>query len=265
MNAPVTTILLVDDEKDFLESVAERVRLKGYEVLTATTGEEAIEIAKNNNINLAVVDLKLPDVEGLVVITKIKEIQPHVKTILLTGYGDQKLKQATESLNSSYFEKQDMGGFWSFLKRLRTLPTVLLVDDEQDFLDTVSERIRLKGFDVITATSGEEAIRMVQENEIICAVVDMRMPDMDGLVVITKIKELQPGVKTVLLTGHGTGKLREATESLNSAYFEKQDMGSFWDHLRVISRRIERTMAAAGMATGGDLEDAEKLEEGKDL
>ncbi|MGE4506544.1 MAG: response regulator, partial [Desulfovibrionaceae bacterium] len=265
MSANKTTILLVDDEKDFLESVAERVRLKGYEVLTALNGEQALAVASENVIHLAVVDLRLPDMEGLVVITKIKEKQPDVKTILLTGYGDKKLKQATESLNSSYFEKQDMGGFWDFLKRLGTRPTVLLVDDEPDFLSTVAERMQIKGFDVATAASGEQALELAARQEFFCAVVDMKMPDMDGLVVITKLKELQPGIKTVLLTGHGSGKLREATGALNSAYFEKQDMTSFWGHLQLIGRRIERTMAAAGMATGGDVDDAGKLEGGEDL
>lgn len=265
MTATNTTILLVDDEQEFLESVAERVRLKGYNVLTAADGKQALEVAAANTVHLAVVDLKLPDMEGLVVITKLKEKQPDMKTILLTGYGDKKLKQATESLNTSYFEKQDMGGFWDFLKRLGTRLTVLLVDDEPEFLDTVSERVQLKGFDVITATSGEEAIEAAADRELVCAVVDMKMPDMDGLVVITKLKEQQPGLKTVLLTGYGSDKLKEATESLNSAYFEKQDMSSFWGHLQVISRRIERTMAAAGMATGGDWDDAGKLEKGEDL
>ena len=265
MNAPKTTILLVDDEPQFLESVAERVRLKGFEVLTAANGAEALEVAAKQDIHLAVVDLKLPDMDGLVVITKLKERQPHVRTILLTGYGDDKLRQATQSLNSTYFEKQEMGGFWDFLKRMRRLPAVLLVDDEPQFLDTVSERIQLKGFEVHTAINGEEALRLAAEIEFAFAVVDLKLPDMDGLEVVTKLKGLQPSLDTILLTGHGSDKIREATESLNTAYFEKSDMGGFWSHLRRVSRYIEKTMAAAGMATHGDLEDAEKIDHGKDI
>ena len=260
-----TTILLVDDEPQFLESVAERVRLKGFNVITAASGAEAIEKARKQDVQLAVVDLKLPDMEGLVVITKLKELQPHVKTVLLTGFGDTKLEEATKSLNSTYFEKQNMGGFWDFLKRALTLPTVLLVDDEPEFLDTMVERIRLKGFEVATATTGEAALRLAQEQEFDFAVVDLKLPDMDGLVVITKLKEAQPRVRTMLLTGFGTEKLKEAAESLNTAYFEKQDMGGFWSHFRRLSRFLENTMAAAGMAQGGDLNDADKIGHGEDV
>jgi hypothetical protein len=63
----------------------------------------------------------------------------------------------------------------------------------------------------------------------------------------------------VLLTGHGDDKLREATEALNTAYFEKIDMGSFWGFIRRTLRKLETTMAVAGMASGGDTEDAIKI------
>ena len=91
------------------------------------------------------------------------------------------------------------------------------------------------------------------------AVVDQEMPGMEGLVVITKLKAILPDIKTLLLTGHGDEKLKRATEALNSTYFEKEDMGSFWGILRKILNSLETTMAAAGMAEGGDLEDALKI------
>ena len=92
------------------------------------------------------------------------------------------------------------------------------------------------------------------------AVVDQRMPDMDGLVVITKLKEIDADIRTILLTGHGDEKLQEATEALNASYFEKEDMGKFWGFIRKILQSLETSMAAAGMASGGDLEDAIDIE-----
>jgi DNA-binding NtrC family response regulator len=95
------------------------------------------------------------------------------------------------------------------------------------------------------------------------AVVDQRMPDMDGLVVITKLKEIDADIQALLLTGHGDEKLKEATEALNSSYFEKEDMGKFWGFVRKVLQSLETSMAAAGMATGGDLEDAVDIESRK--
>jgi ActR/RegA family two-component response regulator len=255
------TILLVDDDERFLESLAERVRLRGFETLTAVNARDAIALAKENRILVAVVDLRLPDMDGLVAITKLKELQPEIRTILLTAYGDDKLREATEALNSAYFDKQDMGRFWEFLadipfRRIR----ILLVDDDEAFLGTLAERIRLRGYEPLTAINVAEAIELAKANTIHVAVVDQRLPDMEGLVAITKLKEIQPGIETILLTAYGDDKLREATEALNSAYFDKQDMGSFWGFVRRVLRRLESTMAAAGMATGGDLDDAVRID-----
>jgi DNA-binding NtrC family response regulator len=257
-------ILLVDDDEKFLKSFSKRVELAGYWAVTATSGREAIEAAKQYKIDLAVVDQKMPEMDGLVTITKLKEIHPHVKTVLLTGFGDEKLKEATEALSSSYFDKEDMGKFWDFLANLPVTKkeiNILLVDDDEKLLETMAAKIRLKGYEPITASRGGDAIEIAKRHKIHVAIVDQKMPDMDGLLTITKLKEIHPGIKTILLTAFGDEKLREATEALSSSYFDKEDMGRFWGFVRNVLTRLENTMAAAGMATGGDLDDAVKMEE----
>jgi DNA-binding NtrC family response regulator len=264
MQAKKINILLVDDNEKFLKSIAERTKLKGFNVFTASNGQQAIDIAQKQPIHVAVVDQRMPDMEGLVVITKLKELAPDIKTILLTGHGDEKLKEASEALNSTYFDKQDMSRFWAFLTNLPLGNiNILLVDDNAKFLNTLAERIRLKGYEPYTALNGHEAIEITKTTKIHMAVVDQRMPDMDGLVVITKLKEIDADIKTVLLTGHGDEKLKEATEALNSSYFEKEDMGGFWRFVRKALQSLETSMAAVGMATGGDLEDAVDIESHK--
>ena len=91
-------ILLVDDEERFLESISKRMRLLGFEPLTATHGLAAIETARHSDIDLAVVDLRMPDMDGLVTIAKLKEIHPDLRTVLLTAHGDEKVKQAIPHL-----------------------------------------------------------------------------------------------------------------------------------------------------------------------
>jgi DNA-binding NtrC family response regulator len=264
MKAKKINILLVDDNEKFLKSIAERTKLKGFNVFTASNGQQALDIAQKRHIHVAVVDQKMPDMEGLVVIAKLKALTPDIHTILLTGHGDEKLKEASEALDSAYFDKEDMGRFWAFLSNL-PLGTIniLLVDDNAKFLETLAERIRLKGYEPYTALNGHEAIEIAKTTKIHIAVIDQRMPDMEGLVVITKLKEIDADIKSVLLTGHGDEKLKEATEALNTSYFEKEDMGKFWRFVRKALSSLERSMAAVGMATGGDLDNAVDIESHK--
>ena len=254
-------ILLVDDDEKFLGVLESRCRRLGYEPHTAGCVRDAIDLAGRMDFQIAVVDLRLPDLDGLVAITKLKELQPDVRTVLLTGHGDEKMKEATESLQSAYFDKAEMKGFWSFLENLPFQRlAVLIVDDDRKFLDSLASRVRLKGYVSLTAGDGAAAIQVAKSRKVHLAVVDHRLPDMDGLVLITKLKQVQPDVQTILLTAFGSEKLREATKALNSAYSDKGEMKGFWGVFRRILRRLELTMAAAGMATGGDPDDALRID-----
>ena len=137
-------ILLVDDEEKFLNSIAERMRLLGFDPLKASNGRQALELARNTRIDLAVVDLKMPDMDGLVTITKLKEIYPELRSVLLTGHGSEKVKQATEALKADYFEKDQMEAFWNFVKRSNRSGNTIVIrppaatlaaggDDQEDF------------------------------------------------------------------------------------------------------------------------------------
>lgn len=120
-------ILLVDDEEKLIQSIARRLTVLGFEPYTATSGMAAIDIAMQQPVDLAIVDLQMPEMDGLVTITKLKEIHPGLKTVLLTGHGNEKVRQATESLNTIYFEKDEMGDFWSFIKKLNTDGNIVVI------------------------------------------------------------------------------------------------------------------------------------------
>ena len=111
-------ILLVDDNPRFLNALADRIRLQGHAPLTALDGKQALDILQTKTVHLAIIDQQLPDMDGLDLIAKVKEIDSTIPSSLLTGHGDAKLKEATEALASFYFEKEDMGSFWGFFRKI---------------------------------------------------------------------------------------------------------------------------------------------------
>lgn len=80
-------LLLVDDEKDFVDTLAERLQLRGYQVLTASDGESALQIFENDLPHLVVLDLLMPGISGLDVLQQMKVRVPQLPVILLTGRG----------------------------------------------------------------------------------------------------------------------------------------------------------------------------------
>jgi len=81
---------------------------------------------------------------------------------------------------------------------------VLLVDDEEEFLDIMSERMRNRGMEVVTASSAKEALEKIENDLFDAIILDLMMPDMNGLETIKAIKEKKPELQVILLSGQAT-------------------------------------------------------------
>ena len=81
---------------------------------------------------------------------------------------------------------------------------LLIVDDEEDFLDVISQRLQSRGFDVTTAGSGQDALEAAAKSDFDTALVDLKMPGMDGEELIKRLKEHDATIEIVVLTGHGS-------------------------------------------------------------
>jgi DNA-binding NtrC family response regulator len=80
-------LLIVDDEENFLESIAKRLRIKDFEVSTATNGKDALKAAKKNKFDVAILDLKMPDMDGTEVLAVLKSKHKYLEAVMLTGHG----------------------------------------------------------------------------------------------------------------------------------------------------------------------------------
>ena len=80
-------LLIVDDEERFLETLSKRLSLRDFDVTTATNGADALDLAKTNKFDLALVDLKMPGMSGEEVLVALKEQHPLVEVVILTGHG----------------------------------------------------------------------------------------------------------------------------------------------------------------------------------
>ena len=81
---------------------------------------------------------------------------------------------------------------------------VLLVDDEEEFVETLAERMRSRGMDVSTSNSGADALQLVDEEDFDVVVLDLKMPGIDGLDALKRIKHRRPDIQVVLLTGYAS-------------------------------------------------------------
>ena len=95
---------------------------------------------------------------------------------------------------------------------------ILLVDDEKEFVETLAERLRTRGFHVTEAFSGDEALEKLKEFNFDITILDVQMPGMSGIEALGEIKKLKPLTEVLMLTGHGT--IESAIEGMKMGAYD---------------------------------------------
>jgi len=94
-------VLLLDDEKDFVEAMAERMRARGMEVTAITSPSEALKRAREESYDVIVMDFMMPEIDGLEALKELKRINPDLQIILLTGYATMEKKIEAKNLGAT--------------------------------------------------------------------------------------------------------------------------------------------------------------------
>ncbi len=103
---PQTKVLLLDDEVEFGSALAERLRLRDYDARAESQAEEALIIVRNDPPDVVLLDFRMPGMDGIEVLNIIKQINPSIEVIMLTGHGDtQTIEQGMKSGAFQYVMK----------------------------------------------------------------------------------------------------------------------------------------------------------------
>lgn len=149
------------------------------------------------------------------------------------------------------------------MKKLR----LLLVDDETEFVETLADRLRLRDLEASTAHNGEEALSVVEEQEPDVIVLDVKMPGIDGIEVLRRVKQVYPNIEVIILTGRGTEKDEKAARSLGAFDFMKKpaDLDALVRRIRNAFRqrmkKLETMAMAVAFAEAGEFDTARKMME----
>jgi len=95
-------LLLVDDEVGYLKVLSKRLKRRNIDVIAANTGQKAIQLFRRNDFDVAVVDLKMMDMDGIDVLDVLKKMDPYIEVIILTGHGSE--RAAREGIEKGAFD-----------------------------------------------------------------------------------------------------------------------------------------------------------------
>ena len=217
-------LLLVDDEEEFVTSSSQALSRRGFTVSIALNGVTALDMVDKHEYDAVILDVRMPDIDGIEVFNQIHKTHPDLTVIILTGHSSyddafktardgvadyiskpiemeelaDRIREAVKKIRQSRKEKQSNLGDGDLEEDIR----VMLIDDEVEFLQSMKKILQRRSMVVSTAERGEKALLLMKEKIVDIAVVDVKMPGMDGLEVLRQIKRDFPGVEVILLTGH---------------------------------------------------------------
>ena len=138
---------------------------------------------------------------------------------------------------------------------------ILLVDDEKEFVETLSERMEMRDLPSDIALDGEEALQKVEDDAPDVMVLDLKMPGIDGMEVLRKVKKAYPDVQVIMLTGHGSEKDEEEARRLGAYEYLQKPTGvdKIVQTIKQAFKKFDDSMVAATYAEAGDFKSAQEV------
>jgi len=214
-------ILLVDDNEDFLDSTRDVLEMEGYEVVTATSGEEAVPLAAAQSFDLIVMDIKMPGMNGVESFIEMKKNNPRIEVIMATAYSMQELitQALAEGARAVLQKPLNMEQLFKSIEAIRSKGTggfVLVADDDLALCDSIKDNLEHENYSVCTANNPAEVVKKAESRLFDVLLLDMNLPLLNGLEVYRQVKAVQPGIVAVLISGYA----REMSDLINQTLEE---------------------------------------------
>jgi two-component system, NtrC family, response regulator HydG len=203
MTATGSSILVVDDDVDTCRNLSDILTDLGYHVDTAHDGPTALELVRLNAYDVALLDLKMPGMDGLTLYREIKKLRAGTVAIIVTAYASSATAaEATAAGAWQVLSKPvDLGRLLPLVDEVLGQPLVLVVDDDHDLCATLWDLLRERGYRVCLAHDEREAAERLQETQFHVVLIDMRLPAGDGSGVFRQVRQANRQARTILITG----------------------------------------------------------------
>jgi CheY-like chemotaxis protein len=198
------SILVVDDDRDNADSLAELFAMEGHAVEVAYSGEEAIAAYVRRDFDLAFMDVMMPGRNGVESFLEIKRLKPGAKVYMMTGYSvEQLLQQAADNGALGVFSKPvDLNKVMSALDEAQPHGIVLVAEDDPDLGPQLEQTILTTGRNCELVTNGRDALARLAQGGVDVLILDLNMPLINGIEVYNALLKSGSVVPTVMMTAY---------------------------------------------------------------
>lgn len=195
-------ILIVDDEESMRVTLSAILRDEGYDVATAGSGEEAVELCSKESFGAVLMDVRMPGINGVEAFRRIRRHQQAVRVILMSAYSVDDLRDAALDEGAIAFLAKPLAVETAIdLIREATDTAILVVEDDVETASSVRDNLTSRGYRVTVTPSPHDALELIEQIRFDLIFVDVNLPAMNGLELYLAIKKITPSAVAVMITG----------------------------------------------------------------
>jgi DNA-binding NtrC family response regulator len=220
-------VLVVDDEESVRRSYSRLLGELDCDAQSAGDGEQALHAMERQPADAVLLDLKMPGATGLEVLETLKRRWPESEVVVITGYPTvESAKRALQLGACGYPFRPPRDGFEQPTKEhaMTQQSRFLVVDDDPVVAKSIDRVLSAKGYAVITAHDGPQALDKLAREKYDAVFADIRMPGMSGLEVAARIKQSQPWLPVVIVTGYGSAESEALAKDIGVSSFLRKPL-----------------------------------------
>ena len=197
-------IMVVDDDPGMRLTLEGILEDEGFDVVGAEDGYQAIELAKQSYFDLIFMDIKMPGINGVDAYKEVKRVSESSIVVMITGFAVEELiKEALqEGAYAVIYKPFEMGQIIDIVNKVLRTTFVLLVDDKATDREILRAILEDNDYQVTEACDGPQAIAMAAKKHYGVILMDIKMPGMDGFTTLEKIRQFDPQVKALFISGY---------------------------------------------------------------
>lgn len=198
-------ILVIDDEPAMVTSLCDILELHGWETLKGFDGDVAADLTVAHEVDVVLMDVRMPKVSGVEALRRIKARRPTTKVILMTAYTAQELLAQAEQEGVLRILKKpvEISALIALLESMANRPrSLLVIDDNADYLDTLCDALEREGLETLKARTLDEAVRGLESQSPGAVLLDLKLERDDAEGSVVAIRDVSPSVLLILYSGH---------------------------------------------------------------
>ncbi len=203
-DSDIRSVLIVDDEVDACENLRDILVDVGYRVGIARNGPEAIEQVAKSAFDIALLDLKMPGMDGVSVYRQIKRLSPETVAIVISAFSGSDLAELAveEGATQVVAKPVEVPQLLTAIAASLAQPLVLVVDDDAEFCDNLWQILSRRGYRLALAHTAQDAGRQLATKSFNVVLIDLRLPGSErGEDVFRTALNTNPGARRILMTG----------------------------------------------------------------